>query len=45
MALLRFSPEFASIVQRKESILSEKALKLRANHENGASARKMRSSP
>ncbi|HET9366495.1 MAG TPA: hypothetical protein VFO22_00375 [Candidatus Udaeobacter sp.] len=29
MALLRFSPKFASIVERKESILSEESLKLR----------------
>jgi hypothetical protein len=28
MAVFRFSPEFASIVQRKESILSKEALKL-----------------
>src|ERR1700730_16440044 len=38
MALLRFSPEFASIVQRKESILSEETLELRANHESDLNA-------
>src|ERR1700730_1442890 len=42
MTLLRFSPEFASIVQRKESILSEEAPKLRANHENDVSVRPAR---
>jgi len=33
MALLRFSPESASIVQRKESILSEAAVKLHEPYE------------
>src|SRR5438270_4782259 len=38
MALLRFSPESASIVERKETISGEGRLKLRANHENDVSA-------
>jgi len=34
MALVRFSPEFAPIVERKESILRKEHLKLRAHYEN-----------
>ncbi len=39
MGLLRFSPEFAQIVERKESILGEERLKLPANHGSNLSFR------